>query len=161
MLASHPTTNSLFIATGSNLGDRKKNLLEAKNYLLQNLKLIAESRIYESPAVDYLNQPDFYNQVLEFALPESNPTSVMLELLEIEKIMGRNRLIPKGPRLIDLDLLFWDLSRLENDVVQIPHPRIFERSFVVLPLSELPGFKILQQHFTFNFKFNNHATPLS
>ena len=63
--------NSIFIATGSNLGNRHQNLLSAKIELQRHFKLIAESRIYESPAVDYLNQPDFYNQVLEFSLPQT------------------------------------------------------------------------------------------
>ena len=156
-----PELNSFFIATGSNLADRVLNLLEAKNLLQQHFELIAESRIYESPAVDYLNQPDFYNQVLEFKLPLEKPESIMLLLLDLESEMGRNRLIPKGPRLIDLDILFWGLSKIESPTLQIPHPRLFERSFVVLPLSELPGFKILKENFIFKFQFDNHAIALS
>ena len=58
--------NSFFIATGTNLGERSLNLGLAKNILQTHFELIAESRVFESPAVDYLNQPDFYNQVLEF-----------------------------------------------------------------------------------------------
>lgn len=153
--------NSLFIATGTNLGDRAKNLSLAKKNLQLHFELIAESRIYESPAVDYLNQPDFYNQVLEFKLTASNPEEVMTLLLTIEKEMGRNRLIPRGPRLIDLDILFWGTEQFHTDIVQIPHPRLFERSFVVLPLSELPGFKTLKEKFNFNFEFDNQATALS
>lgn len=152
--------NSFFIATGSNLGDRIANLSDAKKRLALSFELIAESKIYESPAVDYLNQPDFYNQVLEFKLPAQNAESIMLSLLQIEKEMGRSRLIPKGPRLVDLDILFWGLEKIETKTLQIPHPRLFERSFVVLPLSELPGFKILKKNFTFTFKFNNHAKTL-
>lgn len=153
--------NSFFVATGSNLGDRALNLLEAKTQLQQHFDLIAESRIYESPAVDYLNQPDFYNQVLEFKLPSKNPEIIMSLLLQIEKEMGRNRLIPKGPRLIDLDILFWSLEKIQSETLQIPHPRLFERSFVVLPLSELPGFKILKENFIFKFQFDNQANALS
>lgn len=153
-------TNSLFIATGSNLGDRKHNLELARDALKKEFNLIAESRIYESPAVDYLHQPDFYNQVLEFEIPSSNPNDVMSRLLEIEKEMGRNREIPKGPRLIDLDILFWGAQQLKSDLLTIPHPRLFERSFVVLPLAELPGFKVLQTKFEFKFAFTNTAKPL-
>lgn len=153
--------NSFFIATGTNLGDRGFNLKTASSQLQKHFKLIAESNIYESPAVDYLNQPDFYNQVLEFTIPNILPQNAMSLLLEIEKEMGRNRLIPKGPRLIDLDILFWKLDEIQTDTLLVPHPRLFERSFVVLPLSELPGFKILEQKFKFNFSFNNHATPIS
>lgn len=151
---------SLFIATGTNLGDRKTNLANAKSLLSKKLVFIAESRIYESPAVDYLNQPDFYNQVLEFAIPELSPNEVMDFLLETEHMLGRNRLIPKGPRLIDLDILFWGDVTIENEKLSVPHPRLFERSFVVLPLSELPGFKKLQEKFHFKFTFENTASPV-
>lgn len=153
--------DSIFIATGSNLGNRLKNLLDAKKEIECYLELIAESRIYESPAIDYLNQPDFYNQVLEFKLPILSANNVMILLLNIEQKLGRNRIVLKGPRLIDLDLLFWGLERFQSDILEIPHPRLFERSFVVLPLIELPGFKMLQQNFDFNFQFNNHARALS
>lgn len=153
--------NSLFISTGTNLGNRAHNLHLAKMHLNQHFKLIAESNIYESPAIDYLEQPDFYNQALEFKLPDSTPEETMNLLLNIEKTMGRNRLIPKGPRVIDLDILFWGTSAFNSELVQIPHPRLFERSFVVLPLSELPGFKLLEQIYSFNFTFSNHATPIS
>lgn len=152
---------SFFIATGTNLGDRAHNLNVATLHLQKYFELIAESRIYESPAVDYLNQPDFYNQVLEFKLPQKNPAEVMSLLLEMEKEMGRNRLIPKGPRLIDLDILFWGNEKIESEILTIPHPRLFERSFVVLPLSELPGFSELKKNFEFKFHFDNSATPLS
>lgn len=153
--------NSLFVATGTNLGNRSHNLTLAKDHLQKHFKLIAESRVYESPAVDYLNQPDFYNQVLEFEIPKLEPDAVMKILLDIEKEMGRNRLVPKGPRLIDLDILFWGLDKISSSLLQVPHPALFERSFVVLPLTELPGFKILKTNFNFKFQFDNHATPLS
>jgi len=152
--------NSFFIATGTNLGDRKKHLTDAKSTLSNEFKFIAESRIYESPAVDYLNQPDFYNQVLEFELPQISAEEVMNRLLSIEKEMGRNREIPKGPRVIDLDILFWSDKKIVSDTLIVPHPRLFERSFVVLPLSELPGFKELQKIFEFKFTFTNTASPL-
>lgn len=152
---------SLFIATGSNLGERKAHLQEARDLLSKRLTFIAESRVYESPAVDYLNQPDFYNQVLEFKLPADSPESIMDFLLETEKMMGRNRTIPKGPRIIDLDILFWSDLTIESEKLTLPHPRLFTRSFVVLPLSELPGFKHLQQKYNFTFTFDNTATPIS
>ena len=153
--------SSFFIASGTNLGDRLGNLQRAKDHLKTHFQLIAESRIYESPAVDYLTQPDFYNQVLEFLIPNDTPDNVMNLLLSIEGLMGRNRLIPKGPRIIDLDILFWGVETFQTNLVAIPHPRLFERSFVVFPLSELPGFKILSINYNFNFQLGNVATPLS
>ena len=152
---------SLFIATGTNLGDRKHQLDLAKNHLQNYFELIAESRIYESPAVDYLNQPDFYNQVLEYKIPANiKPLECMHLLLKIEAEMGRQRSVAKGPRLIDLDILFWDDLKMESDELSLPHPRAFERSFVILPLSELPGYKILQTKFSFPTSFTNSATPV-
>jgi 2-amino-4-hydroxy-6-hydroxymethyldihydropteridine diphosphokinase len=151
----------MFIATGTNLGNRLLNLQKAKSSLLNHFTLIKESRIYESPAIDYLNQPDFYNQVLEFNLPSFSASEVMNTLLQIEQQMGRNRDIPKGPRIIDLDILFFGDLHIDSEHIHIPHPRLFERSFVVLPLSELPGFKLLQQKYNFRLEFTNSATPLS
>jgi 2-amino-4-hydroxy-6-hydroxymethyldihydropteridine diphosphokinase len=151
---------SLFIATGSNLGDRANNLEQAKQLLNSHFKFIAESRIYESPAIDYERQPDFYNQVLEYEIPLIQPSDCMQLLLDIEKKLGRIRDIPKGPRLIDIDLLFWNDLSIHTNLLQLPHPRLFSRSFVVLPLSELPGFASLQEKFSFTFSFPNSATPL-
>jgi 2-amino-4-hydroxy-6-hydroxymethyldihydropteridine diphosphokinase len=151
---------SIFIATGTNLGDRLQNLNQVKEILSSKFSLIAESKIYESAAVDYENQPDFFNQVLEFHTPNISPDDCMRFLLETEKILGRARIVPKGPRLIDIDILFWDELEISTEITQIPHPRLFTRSFVVLPLSELPGFKRLQEKFSFTFSFPNSATPL-
>ncbi len=151
---------SLFIATGTNLDDRLLNLLNAKNSLCSYLNLIAESQVYESAAVDFTNQPDFYNQVLEFEIPRMTPQECMKRLLETEQKLGRNRLIPKGPRLIDLDILFWNNLEIKSELLMIPHPSLFTRSFVVLPLSELPGFSKLKESFSFTFSFPNSATAL-
>lgn len=152
---------SLFIATGSNLGDRLNHLDEAREILSKHFTFIAASRVYESPAVDYLNQPDFYNQVLEFKIPDLTPEAVMDFLLETELSLGRNRSIPKGPRIIDLDILFWGESVMNTEKLTLPHPRLFERSFVVLPLSELPGFTALKNSFSFKFSFDNSCSPIS
>jgi 2-amino-4-hydroxy-6-hydroxymethyldihydropteridine diphosphokinase len=75
-------------------------------------------------------------------------------------ILGRKRDIPKGPRIIDLDILFINDLKIQTDLVNIPHPRLFERSFVVLPLSELPGFSDLKEHFSFPSEFSNDASPI-
>lgn len=152
---------SLIIATGSNQGQSLQLLAEAKSILQTKLVLIAESRIYKSQAVEYQNQPDFFNQTLEFTLPASmNPQQVMSWLLQIEKDMGRRRDIPKGPRTIDLDIIFWGLnSYSENDLI-IPHPRWSERSFVVKPLQELPFFQTIEKCFIIPTSFTVDATPL-
>jgi 2-amino-4-hydroxy-6-hydroxymethyldihydropteridine diphosphokinase len=151
---------SLFIATGTNIGDKKQNLIDAKNELMKYFEFIAESRIYTSKAIEYTQQDDFLNQVIEFKLPKISPNEVMSILLEIELKLGRRRDIPKGPRTIDLDIIFFSDLKIQTDLVNIPHPRLFERSFVVLPLSELPGFAKLKKHFSFPSEFSNQASPI-
>ena len=131
---------SLVISTGSNLGNRESNLLAAKSELSDIFKLIEESPIYESPAVDYLNQPDFLNQILAFEIPEQKPEEVIESILKLELSLGRKREIDKGPRTIDIDILFWDQETIDLPQLQVPHPRLFERSFIVLPLKELQVF---------------------
>lgn len=148
---------SLILATGSNLGDKKSNLELAKIELSKKFSLIAESNIYCSPAVDYLNQPDFYNQVLEFNIPTQSPDEVMQSLLDIEQGLGRRRNIPKGPRIIDIDIIFWGLEKHSTEMVIIPHPAWNQRSFVVNPLQQLPFFHEIKKHFIIPSEFNNSA----
>lgn len=150
---------SLIIATGSNLGDSIKQLQQAADQLSKHFSLIAKSRIYTSKAVDYTNQPDFHNQVLEFETPDITPANCMSLLLKIEEKLGRKRDIPRGPRNIDIDILFFDTIESSDPHIILPHPRLFDRSFVVLPLKELPYFNILQKHYDFPTKFDNEAFP--
>ena len=150
----------IVIATGTNLGDRKLNLENGLKELQSHFELLEKSRIYESRAVDYTNQPDFYNQVLVFKTPLLSPEETMELILSIEKKLGRNRDIPKGPRVIDIDLLFYDLEKRNSKLLELPHPRLFERSFVVYPLKELNFFKTLEKHFAFKNQLDNDAYPI-
>jgi len=152
---------SLIIATGSNIGDSVNILREAQKRLDSEFGLVAASRIYVSKAVEYENQPDFFNQVLEFKIPEMSPREVMRKLLSIEKEFGRNRDIPKGPRTLDLDIIFWNMDQYHDDAVTIPHPRWQERSFVVRPLQELPFFQKIEKCFTIPRTFIVDASPVS
>jgi len=151
---------ALIIATGSNIGDSLSFLDKAKFELENFFKLKAESRIYTSQAVDYTDQPDFFNQVLEFEEPDLSPEEIMQTLLDIETKLGRRRDIPRGPRTIDIDILFIALKKINLKNVEVPHPRLFERSFVVLPLKELPYFETLSQNFSFPDSFDVGATPI-
>ncbi len=151
---------SLIIATGSNQGDSLQYLKNALTRLSQHYQLIAASRVYTSQAVDYEDQPDFFNQVLEFKLPPLPPEKVMETLLQIEKDLGRFRDIPKGPRTIDIDIIFWDLLTLHTKNLTLPHPRWSERSFVVRPLSELPFFQTIEKCFTIPQSYKVEATPI-
>lgn len=151
---------SLIIALGSNIGNSLNILENAKRDLCEHFSLIAESRIYRSKAIEYLNQPDFFNQVIEFKLPALSPQEVMKELLNIEIKHGRQRDIPKGPRTLDLDIIFWSLNKINDGALTIPHSRWSERSFVVKPLTELPFFQTIEKCFTIPKTFNVDATPI-
>ena len=144
---------SLIIALGSNLNNRKQNLNDALKELKKSFVLIETSHIYESQAVDYENQPAFLNMVAEFQTPDQGPEEVLNLLLEIEKNLGRVRDIPKGPRTIDLDILFFDDQKIDKDQLTIPHPRMFDRSFVVRPLSELKCYNELKNKYSFGTAF--------
>ncbi len=151
---------SLIIATGSNLGDKANNLALALNELSTHFDLIQASRIYSSPAIEYLQQPDFYNQVLEFKTPSITPSDALEIMLAIELKLGRKRDISKGPRTIDIDIIFWDLKKHNTKNLVIPHPSWAQRSFVVMPLSELPYFETLKNHYKIPTQFENTAVPL-
>lgn len=152
---------SLIIATGSNLDRPLEYLERAKLKLSEHFNFEAESRIYSSKAVDFTDQPDFFNQVLQFKLPQRPPHQVLALLLEIEINLGRLRTIKRGPRTIDLDILFYGLDSFQEPDLEIPHPRLWYRSFVVRPLRELPYFSILNDHFDFADSFDVEAHPLS
>lgn len=151
---------SLIVATGSNIGDSKIILKQISEELDRRFGLIAQSRIYVSKAVEYENQPDFFNQVLQLQMPASTPQEVMKELLFLEKSFGRNRNIPKGPRTLDLDIIFWNLETINEESLTIPHPRWMERSFVVKPLQELPFFQSVEKCFTIPRSFEIDAFPI-
>jgi 2-amino-4-hydroxy-6-hydroxymethyldihydropteridine diphosphokinase len=151
---------SLIIATGSNLGDSVYLLSSAKFILEKKFGMIAESKIYTSKAIEYENQPDFFNQVLELPIPPLSPTELIHELLLIEKDFGRSRNVPKGPRPLDLDIIFWNLEVIHEANLVIPHPRWMERSFVVKPLTELPFFQTIEKCFTIPKTFEIDAYPI-
>lgn len=134
------------IALGSNLassfGDRESNLYEAIQRLSVWGEVKAVSSFYDTDPVGYLDQPRFLNGalILETAL---TPVELMQTLLTIEREMGRERVVAKGPRVIDLDLLFYD-GRGASQVVNtpeltLPHPEMHHRKFVLEPLAEIAG----------------------
>jgi 2-amino-4-hydroxy-6-hydroxymethyldihydropteridine diphosphokinase len=140
---------SLIISLGTNLGDKEANLKKARKLLQRDYTFIAQSKIQRTLPLDYLDQPDFLNQVLELEIPFQNPDAIMETFLLIEKEMGRERLIPKGPRIIDLDILFLGIERFRSEMVEIPHPRIFQRDFILVLLRELPFYSTLKKVFPF------------
>jgi 2-amino-4-hydroxy-6-hydroxymethyldihydropteridine diphosphokinase len=129
-----------FIGLGSNLGDREDNLRRAVAELrrLAQTEVRAVSSFRDTAPVGYLDQPRFLNGVVELETA-LGPGDLLRELLRIEQWLGRNRAQspPQGPRTADLDLLLYGDERIRRADLQVPHPRLHERRFVLEPLAEL------------------------
>jgi GTP cyclohydrolase-4 len=128
--------HQVYLGLGANLGDRQTNILQALQYVQARASITAVSSFYETAPVGYLDQPKFLNIccALETDLP---PEDLLRFLKWIEKRMGRAESFRNAPRPIDMDILFYDDLVLENSVLQIPHPRLHQRAFVLAPLAEI------------------------
>ncbi|MBN2258254.1 MAG: 2-amino-4-hydroxy-6-hydroxymethyldihydropteridine diphosphokinase [Anaerolineaceae bacterium] len=126
----------IYLGLGSNLGDRQSNLTQAIQMLEPDIRPRIVSPIYETVPWGYQDQPLFLNCVLE-AATTLTPRKVLKNLKSIEIEMGRQPSIRFGPRLIDLDILFYDNLVVSSKGLTIPHPRLTERAFVLLPLSDI------------------------
>lgn len=127
-----------FVALGANLGDRLATLREAVRQLGGLGAVEAVSSVYETEPVGYLDQPPFLNAVARLRT-DLLPESVLQRLFEIEAGLGRERSFRNAPRTIDLDLLLFDDLLLESETLIVPHPRLHERAFVLVPLAEIAG----------------------
>lgn len=126
-----------FLSLGSNVGDREKNLRAAVAALPElGVKIKQVSSIYETEPVDLLEQPWFLNCVVEgdTTVP---PVELLKKLRELEKRMGSKKLVAHGPRLIDLDILVYGQQTIDSPELQVPHPRMLLRRFVLAPLAEI------------------------
>jgi 2-amino-4-hydroxy-6-hydroxymethyldihydropteridine diphosphokinase len=132
---------SLILSLGTNVGDLDQNLSSARKYLFEELKIICESPVVQSKAVDYTDQNNFKNQLLEFEIPSLSPQLVLDLILCIEKKMGRVREFKYGPRIIDIDIIFWGNNTYTSNNLQIPHPKYRERDFITEPFKTLPFIK--------------------
>jgi len=127
----------IYLSLGSNIGDREANLRRAVEQLAsQDMRVLHTSRIYETEPVDYVDQAWFLNQVVE-AETALFPMQLLTRVGRVERELGRKRTVRKGPRTIDIDILFYGAAVVETTRLEIPHPRIAERRFVLVPLAEL------------------------
>jgi 2-amino-4-hydroxy-6-hydroxymethyldihydropteridine diphosphokinase len=128
---------TVYLSLGSNLGDRGLNLALARKHLeAEDVRILRASSIYETAPRDLTVQPWFLNQVIE-AETSLFPRQLLHRVLKVERAMGRKRTAPKGPRVIDVDILLFGASTVSTPELDIPHPRIAERRFVLEPLAEL------------------------
>ena len=129
-------SQSVYIALGSNLGDRSANLEAAVEALPPSVRVLLRSPIYETPPWGYTDQPAFLNQVVQ-AETDLTPQDLLTYLKKLEEKLGRQPTFQYGPRKIDLDILLYDDLVLETPSLTIPHPHLAERAFVLLPLADL------------------------
>ena len=126
----------VYLGLGSNLGDRAANIKKALQLLESQMELTAVSPLYETEPVGVKKQPLFLNAVC--AGQTTLAPQALLEFVKgIEKKMGRTPTVRFGPRLIDIDILFYDDLVLETPTLQIPHPRLTRRAFVLVPLAQI------------------------
>jgi 2-amino-4-hydroxy-6-hydroxymethyldihydropteridine diphosphokinase len=128
--------HSVYLALGSNLGDRLANLKQAIVALPPQMEVSAKSSVYETPPWGYEDQPKFLNQVIK-AKTYLDPEPLLKHLKRLEIALGRKESFPNGPRLIDMDILFYDDLVLNTAALVIPHPRLHERGFVLMPLMDI------------------------
>jgi 2-amino-4-hydroxy-6-hydroxymethyldihydropteridine diphosphokinase len=130
---------TVYLSLGSNMGDRAENIAQAIAALRQHgMHVTQESSLYETEPLEIREQPWFLNCAVA-AETELSPERLMEALLEIEREMGRKRILPKGPRLIDMDILLYGSDIVRRPGLEIPHPRMAERKFVLVPLAEIAG----------------------
>jgi 2-amino-4-hydroxy-6-hydroxymethyldihydropteridine diphosphokinase len=130
---------TVYLSLGSNMGDRAGNIARAVAALRQRgVRVMQESSLYETEPLEIREQPWFLNCAVA-AETEFSPERLMEVLLEIEREMGRERLVPKGPRIIDMDILLYGSDIVRGPGLEIPHPRMAERKFVLVPLAEIAG----------------------
>jgi 2-amino-4-hydroxy-6-hydroxymethyldihydropteridine diphosphokinase len=129
--------NKVYLLLGSNLGNPHSQIETAKKYIQKKIgDIIRESGMYSTAAWGHTKQPDFLNQVI-IAETLLDAEETMQTILYIEKKMGRVRTKKNAPRIIDIDILFFNRAVISKPIVRVPHPLLHERNFVLVPLNEL------------------------
>jgi 2-amino-4-hydroxy-6-hydroxymethyldihydropteridine pyrophosphokinase len=126
----------VFLGLGTNLGSRAENLTAAREQLAAKLRVLRASSVYETEPWGFREQPAFLNQVLHVET-DLSPARLLRYLKRLEKQLGRTKSFRYGPRLIDIDILFYAQLVINTRRLQIPHPRLPERAFVLVPLAEI------------------------
>lgn len=131
-------TSKAYVALGANMGDRAANLKLAMEYIskLAGTGIGGASKIYETDPVGYAAQEKFLNMVIEVST-SLEPLDFLKELLSIEELLKRKRDIRWGPRTIDIDILLYEDREIDLPELTVPHPRMFERAFVLIPLKDV------------------------
>jgi 2-amino-4-hydroxy-6-hydroxymethyldihydropteridine diphosphokinase len=129
-------TVMVYLGLGSNLGDRKENLNKALDYLSQRLRVTGKSSVYDTEPMENMEQPHFLNMVCQ-AKTMLKPEDLLVLARGIESKLGRVPGKPNSPRTIDIDILFYGDKVVNTPELTIPHPKITQRAFVLVPLAEI------------------------
>ncbi|MFC0559615.1 2-amino-4-hydroxy-6-hydroxymethyldihydropteridine diphosphokinase [Halalkalibacter alkalisediminis] len=131
-------SHNVYIALGSNIGDRYEHLMSAIELLKEQprIQFLTSSSIYETEPVGYVDQQSFLNMVVAVTTT-LGPRELLAVTQSIEERCGRTRDVRWGPRTIDLDILLFDQENMVMENLSIPHPRMWERAFVIVPLMEV------------------------
>lgn len=129
---------TVYIGLGSNLGHREANLEQAIRHFKPEFRVVKTSGMYETDMLYRLGRPRCFNMCVRVET-DLSPEDTFKKCLGIEKSMGRRKLHKDDPRVIDVDLLLYDSTVLKTSTLIIPHPRMHERAFVLVPLAELAG----------------------
>lgn len=137
----------IFLGLGSNLGDKRSNIIRALNRLTAtgDIQIRQVSSLYETEPMGFLEQPSFFNAVAAIETPQP-PQALLHTCLAVEKELGRIRVAHWGPRTIDIDLLLYHDQVIQSEALTLPHPQMHLRPFVLIPLLEIaPGLKLSGQ----------------
>lgn len=129
-------TTTVYLGLGSNMGDRRDNLDKALDLLSYRINILEVSSIYDTEPVDNVNQPRFLNLVCKVTT-RLEPIGLLTLLKGIESKLGRKQTGPNTPRPIDIDILFFGELVMNTEKLTIPHPRLIERAFVLVPLADI------------------------
>ena len=129
--------NRAYLLIGGNMGNREKNFTIARGYVERYCgPVIRSSSLYETAAWGKTDQPSFLNQVLEIGT-DLDAEQLIKQVLEMEKLMGRERKEKYGPRIIDIDILLFNNEKYDLPFLKIPHPEMQNRRFALIPLAEI------------------------
>ena len=141
--------NSIYLSLGSNIGDRTDNLAKAIVELSKKMKIVKLSSIYETEPLLFENQNSFLNMVLEVDY-KGSPDQLLESIKIIENDMGRESTFRYGPRLIDIDIIFFNNYEVNQDNLTIPHYDWKNRLFVIEPLYEVLELKLYKSEYKIN-----------
>ncbi|HTA49849.1 MAG TPA: 2-amino-4-hydroxy-6-hydroxymethyldihydropteridine diphosphokinase [Verrucomicrobiae bacterium] len=134
--SSQTMPDLVYLSLGSNVGDRERQLRDARARLGAIGRVVATSSVYETEPVEFTQQPWFLNCALALETSKT-PQELIAAILGIEEEMGRRRIQKKGPRSIDIDILLFDARVVDSTDLAIPHPALHQRRFVLEPLAEI------------------------